>query len=54
MRSAERIDLVISMIDRTLDEYDRALSVDVPSRDTATPTKQDSRIPSWRPTSLAS
>ena len=31
MRSAQRIDLVISRIDRTLHEYNHALSVDVPS-----------------------
>ena len=36
MRSEERVDLIISMIDRTLDEYERERSVDETSRNADT------------------
>ena len=52
MRSGERVDLIISMIDRTLEEYERVLPVEPVSGDAVTTTKQDQCIPSWRPTSL--
>jgi hypothetical protein len=41
MRSEERVDLIISMIDRTLDEYERARTVDETSRSADTRANED-------------